>query len=139
MSVDGPLAEDLLPEAPPPRPAADEPFAELRSGNLGLRLADTPAEIDAAQALRYRVFYEEMGAHADAATLAARAAALKVGNGFEPGVAVGPLIDEAAMAKVQEHVADALAKGAHVVTGGAAQEGSGPAKPVASHACSKEP
>jgi len=72
MSVDGPLAEDLLPEAPPPRPAPDEPFAELRSGNLGLRLADTPAEIDAAQALRYRVFYEEMGAHADAATLAAR-------------------------------------------------------------------
>jgi putative hemolysin len=72
MSVDGPLAEDLLPEAPPPRPAVEEAFDELRSGNLGLRLAETPAEIDAAQALRYRVFYEEMGAHADAATLAAK-------------------------------------------------------------------
>jgi len=72
MSVDGPLADDLLPEPPTPRPPVDEAFAELRSGNLGLRLAETPAEIDAAQALRYRVFYEEMGAHADAATLAAQ-------------------------------------------------------------------
>ena len=37
-------------------------FGELRGGNLGARLATTAAEIDAAQALRYRVFYEEMGA-----------------------------------------------------------------------------
>ncbi|MBU8536904.1 GNAT family N-acetyltransferase [Falsiroseomonas tokyonensis] len=43
-------------------------FEELRAGNLGLRVAESAAEIDAAQALRYRVFYEEMGAHADAAT-----------------------------------------------------------------------
>jgi succinate-semialdehyde dehydrogenase/glutarate-semialdehyde dehydrogenase len=42
-----------------------------------------------------------------------------VGNGFEAGVVLGPLIDDAAMAKVQEHVADALARGARVVTGGA--------------------
>ncbi len=47
-------------------------FAELRSGNLGVRLATGDAEIDAVQALRYRVFYEEMGAQADAATVAAR-------------------------------------------------------------------
>ena len=47
-------------------------FAELRAGNLGVRLASTPEELQAAQALRYRVFYEEMGAKADAATLAAR-------------------------------------------------------------------
>ncbi|MGX9966390.1 GNAT family N-acetyltransferase [Roseomonas sp. F4] len=46
-------------------------FEELRAGNLGLRLAETPAEIDAAQALRYQVFYEEMGAHADPAMRAA--------------------------------------------------------------------
>jgi L-ornithine Nalpha-acyltransferase len=47
-------------------------FPELRAGNLGVRLATTDAELQAAQALRYRVFYEEMGAKADAATAAAQ-------------------------------------------------------------------
>ncbi len=42
------------------------PFAELRAGNLGVRVAATRAEIDAVQALRYRVFYGELGARADA-------------------------------------------------------------------------
>jgi putative hemolysin len=37
-------------------------FGELRAGNLGVRIAETQAEIDAVQALRFRVFYEEMGA-----------------------------------------------------------------------------
>jgi putative hemolysin len=41
------------------------PFPELRAGNLGVRLAIGAAEIDAVQALRYRVFYREMGASAD--------------------------------------------------------------------------
>jgi succinate-semialdehyde dehydrogenase/glutarate-semialdehyde dehydrogenase len=50
--------------------------------------------------------------------LAARAESLKLGNGFEPGVTQGPLIDAAAVAKVEQHVADALAKGARLVTGG---------------------
>jgi putative hemolysin len=51
----------------------DKPgFGELRSGPLGVRIATTAAEIDASQALRYRVFYEEMGAHADAPTAASR-------------------------------------------------------------------
>jgi putative hemolysin len=71
MSVDGPLPEDPAPIAapPPPLPGA---FEELRSGNLGLRLAESAAELDAAQALRFRVFYEEMGAVADAATAASK-------------------------------------------------------------------
>ena len=43
-------------------------FVELRAGNLGVRLAVTEEELDAVQALRYRVFYREMGAMADAAT-----------------------------------------------------------------------
>lgn len=47
-------------------------FAELRAGNLGVRLATTAEELTAAQALRYRVFYEEMGAKPDAATLASK-------------------------------------------------------------------
>jgi succinate-semialdehyde dehydrogenase/glutarate-semialdehyde dehydrogenase len=52
------------------------------------------------------------------ARLAERSRAIKLGNGFEPGVTQGPLIDDAALAKVEDHVADALAKGARVVVGG---------------------
>jgi putative hemolysin len=47
-------------------------FEELRNGSLGVRLAETAAEVEAAQALRWRVFYEEMGAHPDADTAASR-------------------------------------------------------------------
>jgi putative hemolysin len=53
----------------PPRSVA---FEELRAGNLGVRLATTPAEADASFALRFRVFYDEMGARPDAAAAAAR-------------------------------------------------------------------
>ena len=49
---------------------------------------------------------------------AAAVAGLKVGNGLEPGTTQGPLIDEHAVAKVEEHIADAVAKGARVVAGG---------------------
>ena len=44
---------------------------------------------------------------------------LRVGNGLEDGVQQGPLIDEKAVEKVEQHIADATAKGAKVVTGGA--------------------
>jgi succinate-semialdehyde dehydrogenase/glutarate-semialdehyde dehydrogenase len=50
---------------------------------------------------------------------------LAVGEGFEDKVTTGPLIDDAAVAKVQEHVEDAIAKGAKVVTGGAAHSRGG--------------
>jgi len=50
--------------------------------------------------------------------LGLRAAQLKVGSGFEAGVMQGPLIDEAALAKVEAHVADAVAKGGRIVSGG---------------------
>jgi succinate-semialdehyde dehydrogenase/glutarate-semialdehyde dehydrogenase len=96
--------------------------------------ADLDSAVEGALASKYRNagqtcvcanrLYVQAGVHdAFVEKLAARVAALKVGNGFEPGVAIGPLIDDAALAKVQEHVADALAQGAHVVTGGAAQDG----------------
>jgi succinate-semialdehyde dehydrogenase/glutarate-semialdehyde dehydrogenase len=52
------------------------------------------------------------------AKLASKAQALRVGNGFDDGVAQGPLIDDAAVRKVEEHVADAVSKGARIVTGG---------------------
>ena len=50
--------------------------------------------------------------------LAARAGAIKVGNGFEAGIHQGPMIDDQAIHKVEAHVADALAKGARLVVGG---------------------
>jgi putative hemolysin len=46
----------------------EAPFPELRAGNLGVRIAVGPDEVDAVQALRYRVFYNEMGAKADPVT-----------------------------------------------------------------------
>jgi succinate-semialdehyde dehydrogenase/glutarate-semialdehyde dehydrogenase len=58
--------------------------------------------------------YEEF-----AQKLAARVGQLKVGAGSEDGVVQGPLIDGAGLAKVEAHVADALAQGARVLCGGA--------------------
>jgi putative hemolysin len=48
----------------------EEGIGELRAGNLGLRIARTAEELEASQALRYRVFYDEMGARPDAAAAA---------------------------------------------------------------------
>ncbi|MCV7149904.1 NAD-dependent succinate-semialdehyde dehydrogenase [Mycolicibacterium pyrenivorans] len=57
--------------------------------------------------------------------LAERMAALPVGRGTEAGVKVGPLIDDAALRKVQTLVDDAVARGASVLTGGSAPGGAG--------------
>ncbi|MEE8123526.1 MAG: NAD-dependent succinate-semialdehyde dehydrogenase, partial [Alphaproteobacteria bacterium] len=57
--------------------------------------------------------------------LAEAAAALKVGNGFEAGVEQGPLIDMKAVEKVEEHIADAVSKGARLVVGGKRHERGG--------------
>jgi len=53
-----------------------------------------------------------------AGRLAQRAGALKVGNGLEAGVQIGPLIDAAAVAKVEEQLGNAVTGGARVLTGG---------------------
>jgi succinate-semialdehyde dehydrogenase/glutarate-semialdehyde dehydrogenase len=50
--------------------------------------------------------------------LAAKVSALPTGNGFDDGVVFGPLIDDAAVTKVEEHIADATAKGAKIIQGG---------------------
>jgi len=50
--------------------------------------------------------------------LARRSAELKVGNGLEAGVDIGPLIDDGAVAKVEEHLREAVAGGARVLSGG---------------------
>ena len=56
---------------------------------------------------------------------AAKVATAKVGNGFDEGVNQGPLIEEAALHKVQRHVEDALAKGARLLVGGKRLQGLG--------------
>ena len=53
----------------------------------------------------------------------AKVQALKVGNGFEDGVLQGPLIEPAAVAKVQRHLEDALQRGGKIVTGGKPLQG----------------
>lgn len=50
--------------------------------------------------------------------LATATEALRVGDPLDPATQVGPLVDEAAVAKVESHVADALVRGAGIVTGG---------------------
>jgi succinate-semialdehyde dehydrogenase/glutarate-semialdehyde dehydrogenase len=91
--------------------------------------ADIDAAVEGAMVSKYRNagqtcvcanrFYVQAGVYdAFVAKLAARAGGIQVGNGFEAGVNQGPLIDDAAIAKVESHVADAVAKGARVVTGG---------------------
>jgi succinate-semialdehyde dehydrogenase / glutarate-semialdehyde dehydrogenase len=50
--------------------------------------------------------------------LAAKVAQMAVGNGMKPGVTIGPLIDDRAVDKAEEHVRDAVAHGARLVTGG---------------------
>ncbi len=63
MILDRPAVAHLPGDRTSERPS----FEELRQGNLGLRLARTPDEVDAVQSLRYRVFYQEMGATPDRA------------------------------------------------------------------------
>src|SRR4051812_23513040 len=53
-----------------------------------------------------------------AAKLVERVARLRVGNGLEANVQLGPLVDDAAIAKVEEHIADALGQGAKILHGG---------------------
>jgi succinate-semialdehyde dehydrogenase/glutarate-semialdehyde dehydrogenase len=54
---------------------------------------------------------------------AAKVKTMKVGNGFEEGVVQGPLIEPAAVEKVQKHLDDAKAKGGKIVTGGSKLQG----------------
>jgi len=65
-----------------------------------------------------RVYVQAGVYDAFSAKLVEAVKALKVGNGLEPGVLQGPLIDKAAVEKVEEHIEDAVSKGARVLTGG---------------------
>jgi len=91
--------------------------------------ADLDAAVEGAIASKYRntgqtcvcanrLLVQEGVYEAFTAKLAKAVAALKVSNGMEAGAQQGPLIDMNAVAKVEEHVADAVSKGARVVVGG---------------------
>jgi succinate-semialdehyde dehydrogenase/glutarate-semialdehyde dehydrogenase len=66
-----------------------------------------------------RLYVQDGVYDAFAEKLQAAVEALSVGDGFEDGVTIGPLISDAAVSKVEEHLNDALEKGAKLVTGGA--------------------
>ena len=91
--------------------------------------ADLEAAVEGAMIAKYRNmgqtcvctnrFYVQSGIHdAFVQRLTEASAALVVGNGAQDGVQQGPMIDEAAVAKVEEMIADAKAKGGSVVSGG---------------------
>jgi succinate-semialdehyde dehydrogenase/glutarate-semialdehyde dehydrogenase len=91
--------------------------------------ADLDAAVLGAMASKYRnagqtcvcanrILVQDGVYDAFAAKLKTAVEGLKVGPGMEPGVTQGPLINADAVAKVEEHIADALAQGASIVTGG---------------------
>jgi succinate-semialdehyde dehydrogenase/glutarate-semialdehyde dehydrogenase len=72
-----------------------------------------------------RILVQDSVYDAFAAKLATAVAGLKVGYGLDDGVTQGPLIDQAALEKVEEHLSDATGKGAQVAIGGARHERGG--------------
>ncbi|PLX37692.1 MAG: succinate-semialdehyde dehydrogenase (NADP(+)) [Hyphomicrobiales bacterium] len=98
--------------------------------------ADLDAAVEGAMASKYRNagqtcvcanrLYVQAGVYdAFAEKLAAAVAEMQVGDGFEEGVTTGPLIDEQGLAKVEDHIADATAKGGKVILGGKRHEKGG--------------
>ncbi|OCJ14017.1 succinate-semialdehyde dehydrogenase (NADP(+)) [Rhizobium sp. AC44/96] len=98
--------------------------------------ADLDAAVEGALASKYRNagqtcvcanrLYVQSGVYdAFAAKLAAKVEEMSVGDGFKAGVTIGPLIDAQGLAKVEDHVTDAVSKGAKVLTGGKRIEGAG--------------
>ena len=91
--------------------------------------ADIDAAVDGAMISKYRntgqtcvcanrIYVQRGVLQAFTDKLVAKVKALKVGNGVDAGVNQGPLIDAKAVAKIEEHIADARAKGGEVLTGG---------------------
>lgn len=95
--------------------------------------ADLDAAVDGAIASKYRnsgqtcvcanrLYVQDKVYDAFVEKLAVKVRELKVGDGSKDGVVQGPLINDEAIDKVEEHIADALAKGAELVTGGKRHE-----------------
>jgi succinate-semialdehyde dehydrogenase/glutarate-semialdehyde dehydrogenase len=98
--------------------------------------ADLDAAVEGALASKYRnagqtcvcanrLYVQDRVYDAFAAKLTEKVKGFKVGPGTEPGVVIGPLIDEPGVEKVEKHVADALGKGAKVLLGGKRHERGG--------------
>jgi succinate-semialdehyde dehydrogenase/glutarate-semialdehyde dehydrogenase len=98
--------------------------------------ADIDAAVEGAMISKYRNagqtcvcanrIYVQAGVYdAFAAKLAEKVGTLKVGNGFADGVTTGPLIDAQGLAKVEDHVANAVSMGAQVIAGGAPDDQGG--------------
>jgi len=98
--------------------------------------ADLDAAVDGAIASKYRnagqtcvcanrIYVQDKVYDAFAAKLAEKVKSFTVGAGTESGVVIGPLIDQQGIKKVEEHVADATAKGAKVMLGGKAHSRGG--------------
>jgi succinate-semialdehyde dehydrogenase/glutarate-semialdehyde dehydrogenase len=98
--------------------------------------ADLDAAVEGALASKYRnagqtcvcanrLYVQDSVYDAFAAKLTEKVKGFKVGPGTEPGVVIGPLIDEQGLKKVETHVADALDKGARVLLGGKRHERGG--------------
>jgi succinate-semialdehyde dehydrogenase/glutarate-semialdehyde dehydrogenase len=99
----------------------DADLAAAVEGALAAKFRNTGQACTAAN----RFFVHESIAEEFAQTLAARVRGFAVGRGTEPGVVIGPLIDDAAVAKAGSLVQDALGRGARLLAGGAAIEGPG--------------
>ena len=98
--------------------------------------ADLDAAVEGSIASKYRnagqtcvcanrLYVQDRVYDAFAARLAEKVKGFKVGPGTEPGVVIGPLIDQQGLEKVEKHVADALGKGAKAIVGGKRHERGG--------------
>lgn len=96
--------------------------------------ADLDAAVEGAMASKYRnagqtcvcanrIYVQDTVYDAFVEKFAGKVQALKVGNGFDESVSQGPLVEEAAVTKMQAHLDDALAKGGRLVAGGRALGG----------------
>ena len=98
--------------------------------------ANLDAAVEGAMASKYRnagqtcvcanrLYVQSNVYDAFAEKLAKKVAGLSVGDGFDKGTTIGPLIEEAAIDKVEAHIADAVSKGATVIAGGKRVAGKG--------------
>src|SRR5206468_2070851 len=105
------------------KPAAQTPFSALALAELAER-AGIPAGVSKyrntgqTRVCTNRLLVQDSVYDAFAAKLATAVKALKPAPGLESGATQGPLIDDAAVAKVEEHIRDAQSKGAKVLVGG---------------------
>jgi succinate-semialdehyde dehydrogenase/glutarate-semialdehyde dehydrogenase len=126
------------------KPAELTPLTALAAAELAVRAgippflvfddADVDSAVEGALASKYRnagqtcvcanrIYVQDGIYDSFVRKFAAKVGALKVGNGFEDGVVQGPLIEDAAIDKMQRHVDDAVAKGGKVLAGGHRMQG----------------